>query len=255
MKLKLINTLLNDKTQKVYHKIKNTIKKKSKYVWAIDYGHGGMINDIYQTSVRNWKRSFFKNGKLLNPKDYNYNSNKMLNKSDFHFFEGEFNRDIAKRIFKLCDNHGIQYLDVVNSEKDISLGQRVINANMFYKKNKNTLFLSIHSNAFHKQSANGWSVYTSPGTTASDKIATIFFNQFKTDFPDVYMRKDTSDGDIDWENHFTVLTATKMPAILTENLFYTNYEEAKYLSSEEGRQKIAESHFKAMMTIEKNGIK
>jgi N-acetylmuramoyl-L-alanine amidase len=226
----------------------------SNYIWAIDYGHGGMINGVYQTSVKYWKRAFFKNGILLNPADYNYDSDKMLAESDLHYFEGEGNRDIARRIFKLCDANGIQYFDVVNSEKDISLGQRVINANNFYLKNKNTLYLSIHSNAFGKQSANGWAVYTSPGTTLSDKIATIFFNQVQQDFPNTYMRKDTSDGDVDWEDYFTVLTKTYMPAILTENFFYTNYEEAKFLASEEGRQKIAESHFKAMITIEKNGI-
>lgn len=227
---------------------------KPKYIWLIDYGHGGMINGEYQTSPQNWKRAFFKNGKLLNPADYNYDTKRMLAESDLHYYEGEGNRDIARRIFKLCDKNGVKYYDVVNSEHDISLGQRVLNANQFYLTNKNSIYLSIHGNAFGTQEPNGWCVYTSPGATKSDKIATVFFEEVEKDFPDTYMRKDTSDGDVDWENYFTVLTRTYMPAILTESFFYTNYEEAKFLASEEGRQKIAESHFKAIMEIEKNGI-
>lgn len=226
----------------------------SNYIWAIDYGHGGMLNGVYQTSSKIWKRSFFKNKILLKPADYGYDSDKMLAASDMHYFEGEGNRDIARRIFKLCIDNNIQYFDVVDSEKDMPLYERVQRANDFYVKNKNTLFLSIHSNAFTQERAHGWSIYTAPGASKSDLIATKFFNQVDKDFPGAYMRKDMSDGDVDIEANFSVLVNTWMPAVLTENFFYTNYDECVLLNSEEGRQKIAESHFKVMLDIEKNGI-
>jgi N-acetylmuramoyl-L-alanine amidase len=43
---------------------------------------------------------------------------------------------------------------------------------------------------------------------------------------------------------------TKCPAILTENLFYDNKDEVKFLQSEEGREAIAQIHVNAILKIE-----
>ena len=52
------------------------------------------------------------------------------------------------------------------------------------------------------------------------------------------------------EAGFYVLKNTKMPAILTENGFYSNQEECLKLLSPEWRDKIAAAHLRAMQEIE-----
>jgi N-acetylmuramoyl-L-alanine amidase len=49
-------------------------------------------------------------------------------------------------------------------------------------------------------------------------------------FPDINYRTDMSDGDIDKEAKFTVLTRTKMPSVLVENGFFDNYQDAVWLT-------------------------
>lgn len=219
----------------------------SKYTWLFDSGHGGVINGVYQTNPKIWKRAYFKNGQLL---DTTKGEKWLESNCDLKYYEGEGNRDIIKRIKVLCVQNGISYVDVVNSESDVSLETRVSKSNLLYNTNKNCIYLSIHSNAFNLESANGFGVYTSPGETKSDIYATYIFRELALEFPDHKPRADYSDGDVDNEANFYVLKHTNMPAILTETFFYTNWKEVQILASEEGRQRIAEAHFRAMLKIE-----
>jgi N-acetylmuramoyl-L-alanine amidase len=108
---------------------------------------------------------------------------------------------------------------------------------------------------FTKESANGWSVYTSKGETKSDIVASVLAEKAQKEFPDEYMRKDTRDGDADKESNFWVLKKTAMPAILSENFFMTNYDNChKYLLSEEGRDRIAKIHFEMILEIEEKEL-
>lgn len=85
-------------------------------------------------------------------------------------------------------------------------------------------YLSVHSNA---GGGKGSEIFTSPGDTKSDKIATVFGEEYKNEFPNQKLRTDFSDGDLDKEKRFYVLTKTKVPAILTESFFMDNFEEFK----------------------------
>jgi len=224
----------------------------SRYTYLFDAGHGGMINGVYQTDPKIWKRAYFKNGTLLSPNEHN---EKWLESNcDLKYYEGVGNRDIAKRIMKLCADNKISYYDVVNSESDVALEKRVGNANSYHSKYKNCIYISIHGNAFDKESAQGFSVYTTPGFTNSDLVATILFKEIALEFPDHKPRPDNTDGDPDSEANFYVLKHTSMPAVLSETLFYTNYKECQIMASEEGRQRIANAHFKAIQHLEKYGI-
>lgn len=224
-----------------------------KYTWLIEAGHGGMLNGEYQTSTKWWKRSYFKDGILLDPKRYSLEW--LEANCDFKYYEGVGNRDIAKRIMKLCDEHGVKYLDILNGEEtDTRLAVRVQRANDFYREDKNCIYLSIHSNAFTNQLAQGFSVYTSRGQTKADKVATCIFKEMAIEFSDHKARKDETDGDVDKEENFYVLRNTVMPAVLSENLFFTNWNEVQILASEEGRQRIANAHFKAMQYIDEYGL-
>ncbi len=81
-------------------------------------------------------------------------------------------------------------------------------------------------------------------------MATTFGIEFKREFPDRRLRTDYSDGDLDKERRFYVLTKTKMPAVLTENFFMDNLEEfQRILNTREGRQRIVDYHVKAIVKI------
>jgi len=205
--------------------------RNKKYVWLFDPGHGGIVDGQYMTSG---KRS-------------------PLWKDGTQYFEGVGNRQIVQKLIKKCDEHNIYNFDVVASEYDIALSERVKIANQYYKTLGNCIYVSIHSNGFSKESANGYSIYTSKGETKSDRIAEVFIDNMVKHFPTHKLRKDTRDGDKDKEAQFYVLRKTRCPAILIENFFMTNYRECKLLMNEEFQNKIVDCHFKSILQIEENG--
>jgi len=90
-------------------------------------------------------------------------------------------------------------------------------------------FVSIHANSFSDPAANGFEVWTSPGWTPADPIATNVFNYVRETFPNLRGRVDASDGDPDKESKFYVLIHTNMPAILVETAFISNPKEQAWL--------------------------
>lgn len=204
---------------------------QSKYLWILDNGHGGMINGVYQTPGK--RSPVWPDGTQL--------------------FEGEFNRAIVNRLMAKCEANGISAVNLVDTQKDVSLSERVNTANRLAKSSeKPCIYVSVHANGYTKESANGWCVYTSVGETKSDDIATILFEKAAREFKGEYMRSDTyRDGDVDQESNFYVLANTTMPAILSENFFMTNSDNChKYLLSEEGRDRIAKIHFQMIQQVE-----
>lgn len=200
---------------------------KSKYTWLLDAGHGGFIDGVYQT---NGKRSpVWPDGRQL--------------------FEGEFNRDIVKRIASMLSKENIEYFILTPEDADISLKDRVIRANnVNLAHNGQTILLSIHANA---GGGTGYEVWTSKGETKSDKCAIIFYNALKAEFPTMKGRADLGDGDVDKEEDFFILKFTAMPAVLSENFFMdTLNPDCELIMSEEGREKIARAHVNAIKLIE-----
>ena len=167
-------------------------------------------------------------------------------------FEGEFNRAIVDRLMDLCKANNIDAVNLVDTQEDVPLSYRTDKANSIAKSSgKSCIYVSIHANGFDKESANGWSVYTSRGETKSDNIATILFEKSMREFEGEYMRKDSTDGDPDKEANFWVLAHTTMPAILSENFFMTNSDNChKYLLAEDGRDRIAKIHFEMIQQVE-----
>jgi N-acetylmuramoyl-L-alanine amidase len=211
---------------------------ESNYLWILDNGHGGVIDGVYQTPGK--RSPVWPDGTQL--------------------YEGEFNRSIVDRIIKLCNQNGIETINLVDTQEDVPLEDRTEKANDIYRKRLDQdgkcIYVSIHANGFSDESANGWEVYTSKGETKSDRIATVLWDKARNEFVNENMRKDSySDGDVDKEANFWVLSKTIMPAILSENFFMTNYDNChKYLQSEEGRDRIAKIHFQMIQEIEKTKI-
>lgn len=176
------------------------------------------------------------------------------------FFEYEFNRDIVRRIAEKLDKLGIRYeILVPEVDKDIPLSTRASRANDFCKEfgKENCLFISVHANAAGNGSkwmnARGWSCYTSEGETVSDKYAEIFMKCAQEALEPLKQKiRKYSAKKYSWEENFTVLVKTVCASVLTENLFYDNKEDVKFLQSEEGRDTIAQIHVNAILEIEKN---
>ena len=189
----------------------------------LDNGHGGIVNGKYTTAGK--RSPIWNDGSQL--------------------FEGEFNRAIVNRIIEKLTQLRIPYVNIAPEYWDVRLATRVKRANEYPANN--SLYVSIHSNA---GGGNGSEMFTSIRPTRSDKFATIFGEEFKAEFQNENLREDWSDGDLDKERNFYVLKHTKMPAILTENFFMDNERECKqYLMTNEGRDRIAQYHVKAIQKI------
>ncbi|MFD0863676.1 N-acetylmuramoyl-L-alanine amidase [Sungkyunkwania multivorans] len=187
----------------------------------LDNGHGGIINGMYQTPGK--RSPIWADGSQL--------------------FEGEFNRAIVNGIIQELTLLKIPYVNLAPEYRDVTLQTRVNRAHRYPVSV--SFYLSIHANA---GGGHGSEIYTSPGNTKSDSIATIFGEEFKKTFPNRRLRTDFSDGDLDKEAKFFVLTKTRMPAILTENFFMDNEAECKdLLMTKEGREKIIDYHINAII--------
>jgi len=92
------------------------------------------------------------------------------------------------------------------------------------------IFISLHCNSAANPNAKGYEVWTSPGDTLGDSLATCIYKQIAAEFPDRAGRADYSDGDPDKESRFYVLIHTDAPACLVEMAFISNDEEAALLA-------------------------
>lgn len=192
----------------------------------LDAGHGGIINGVYQTAGK--RSPVWSDGSQL--------------------FEGEFNRWIANALAERLSAQGIPYVLISPEQRDVSLQTRVKRANSY--SDESCIYVSIHSNA---GGGRGFEVFTSEGTTLSDKIANYFALAFKEEFPDSPLRADLRDGDYDKDRNFYVLKNTKMPAVLTENFFMDNEKECReILLTPEGRNKIVNFHEMAIVNFIKD---
>lgn len=204
----------------------------SKYLYIFDPGHGGLVNGKYQTAGKRSPK--FPDGRVL--------------------FEGVNNRDNVERIMAKFKANGLDCIDIVNSDLDVSLGERVRKANALAKDRK-CVYISIHSDAagdgvkWHP--ASGISVWTSKGQTKSDIFASIVIDELQAKFlQSIKCRTNMTDGDADWEENFYVLRETRCPAILCELGFHTNEAETKRMMTTEFKDKVVDALLAAALKWE-----
>jgi N-acetylmuramoyl-L-alanine amidase len=188
----------------------------------VDYGHGGLIDGVYQTPGKRFVFTF--------------------STSPVVFFEGVQNRVIAAGIIndqlslgrKVYDctagvwrTQPVKWWDL--EQEDVSLSTRVRHANQ--PSTRTGLGISIHSNAMgmvHQGTgteATGWELFTSPGETQSDRAASHMGRQLQA--RGVKVRADYTDGDIDKEALFAVVKQTDGAFVLVEHGFHSTWEEAR----------------------------
>lgn len=175
-------------------------------------------------------------------------------------------REIAARIENVLKTKGIDARRIVIEETDVPLAIRATRVNAICRQvgKQNVILISVHSNAAGGdgtwKSAGGWCVYTTPGKTKADDLATELWNaaqselkpyaeRFKVlqnageyDSRQVPFRADWSDGDPDYEANFYIIRKTLCPAVLTESLFQDNRADVDFLLSEAGKAAIVNLH-------------
>jgi len=145
-------------------------------------------------------------------------------------------------------------VDIVDSLEDIPLRQRVARANMLHKEKKNCIYLSIHANAFGNgrdfNSAKGVCTFHHYRSATGKRLAESLQGHLAdlTPLRDRGVRSNDS-----WAN-FYVLRKTNMPAVLSENGFMTNFNDASALLDPGVRSQIAWAHYAMIQEIEENGL-
>jgi len=94
------------------------------------------------------------------------------------------------------------------------------------------VFVSLHCNSAESKEAKGFEVWTSPGETDGDKLASAILKQIAGTFPDRINRGQK-------EANFYVLKYTNAPACLIEMAFISNDEEAQLLSTPGWQERMA----------------
>lgn len=200
----------------------------SKYIWLLDPGHGGIISGVYQT--RGKRSPAFPDGTIL--------------------YEGVLNRDIVSRIKALCDADGIECENIVNSQHDVPLATRVSRANARHAADPRCRYISVHANGWGDgltfNSAHGASLFHYMTSTTSKEMAGVLLKYI---VQETGLKSRGVQANMSWAN-FYVLRKTMMPAVLSENGFMTNLEDATNLMKDEFRQKVAEAHFQFIKEME-----
>jgi len=220
----------------------------------VNYGHGGVISGKYQTPGKRYGFDV--------PADIALAADAGVCRADakvFWIYEGVVNRQIAYKLMGILHGRGIPYYNVPQAlwnvprimERDIGLGERVRRGNVAYHGSGETaIWVGLHSNAIAptsqgpSQSARGFLVFTSPGQTGSDPIATRCIERLQREFDgELRVRTTYQDGsgdsDPDAEANFYELRRTHGRAILPENLFFDNIHDAIALLTPSIQHRIA----------------
>lgn len=162
--------------------------------------------------------------------------------NDNSLYEWEWAREIKYRVKKELEKQNIaECFDVNPEDTEPGLTIRANRANKAWENhNKKGIFVSIHVNAAGNgkewMNARGYSVYIAPNASSdSKKLAQTIYNE--ADKMGLKGNRSVPKEKY-WTGNFTVLTKTKCPAVLLENLFMDNKEDLKILLSEEGKEKI-----------------
>ena len=145
--------------------------------------------------------------------------------------------NVALTLGKKLQTAGLEVVYTRRTDDFVRLSGRAAIAN----RHAADLLVSIHCNAFERVEAKGYEVWTTPGRTEADRLATALFESFQEEFPGRKGRVDTLDGDPDKEANFAVLRLTRCPAALFELGFISNPDGERWLADEMAQHGMAEA--------------
>ena len=167
--------------------------------------------------------------------------------------EWKYTRIISTDVVDSLKAYGYDARLLVPEATDISLSERVRRVNTLCNKvgKNNVILLSVHANAKGNgaswESGSGWEAWTTVGQTESDVLAECLYKRAEKNFKGRKIRKDVADGDSDKEENFYILRKTLCPAVLTENFFYDNLSDIRYMSSDEGVHGVVRTHVEGII--------
>jgi len=206
---------------------------KRRFVVFIDRGHGGI--DEKGNYVTPGKRAYHK-GKKLHERG--------------HYYEGYENGLATEAFFEACTDAGIMCVRTYHPYKDTSLSERTEIIRSWLRRGYYGYLHSFHSNAISSEnspakleSTRGFIVFNTRGDNFSDKIATEHFKnvQQAVGVNNWTFRKQTKDGDVDYEANFQILAETDLNefnwfgAILDEWGFHTSSLDCELITSPQNR--------------------
>lgn len=161
---------------------------------------------------------------------------------DGRLLEYAYTREIADRLVAELLKRGIEAVRIVNEDFDVPISERCRRVNE-YRAN-DALLVSIHCNAAGNgkewTKARGFSAFVSPDASAeSRKLAGCITGAAKAE--GLYVRYQNHDTGY-WLQNLAICRDTKCPAVLTENLFMDNKEDAGFLLSDKGKEAIVDLH-------------
>ena len=155
--------------------------------------------------------------------------------------EDDINLSVAFLLRCELEKRGVHVLMTRERDTFVSLSDRCMAANQV----RADLFVSIHCDAFHKQTASGISTHVYGGASLlSMDIAGKIQGALASRFPDHVNRGVKPAG-------FYVLKNTVMPAVLIECEFISNPETRRFLREPENQLAIARAIAKAVTGGEK----
>lgn len=234
----------------------NAQKQNDKFVLVLDAGHGG--HDTGARGVIENEKDIalavtLRVGKLV--KDYFKNDVKVIyTRSTDVFIPLAERADIANR------NHADFFISIhCNSARPGAYGTETYalgadpkraNSNFSIVKKENSVILLEDDHKEKYENFNG-SPESLIGLTLMQNTHLDNSLKMAKYIEDNYINKDKRYSRGVKQAGFIVLWRTAMPSILTEIGFITNSEEGRYLASNEGKDKTAESIFNAIKTYKK----
>jgi N-acetylmuramoyl-L-alanine amidase len=218
-----------------------------RFVIFVDAGHGG-INE---------------NGRYVTPGKRAYHKELILHERG-HYYEGFENRLAAEAFIEACTNKGIQCVRTYHPYKDTSLSERTEIIRSWLRRGYYGYLHSFHSNAISSSNSAqklrdtiGFMVFTTIENNFSDRIAAQHFKHVKkaTNNEWVY-RKETKDGDVDYEANFQMLRETDLTefkdffgAILDEWGFHSSSKDAAFITAPETREQRVQACLKTALWV------
>ena len=239
----LFNSLSYSHRSRIYQKKKVPIpqkikEEKKKYFFSLKKNLNLKNLLISKKSSKNKVNKTESQKNLLKNSKNTYQTKKYLNT--------KLNFDKIKLI-----NAGITLDKEINSER-----VRRINTICNKVGAANVLLISVHANAVGNGTdwctGKGWEAYTTRGKTISDKLADFLYKRADSNLPGRKIREDWTDGDRDKEADFYIIKKAKCPAVLTENFFYDNKDDLKYLTSNEGIHGVVRLHVEGIIDFIKS---
>lgn len=163
--------------------------------------------------------------------------------------EWQFSRDVVRRICRILDELGIAHHELTpHMDEDMGPAARAQLANELADEVElPAILVSVHSNAAGNggwQDADGVTVLHHPGSERGLALAERFQAE-------IVAATGWRDRGVKGRSDLSILSKTRMPAVLTENGFYTSQQQCEQLLDDSVRETIALAHVAAIQELER----